>query len=486
MAKAGKSLAMLGVPITTLIGIVACFGDDAVGASINPALATIGAAFPEVPYAQIMWLYSMPKIVIVPLTLVSGLVVGRYISFRLAAILGFGLIAVGGVAPAVCNEFWQIMAFRFVLGVGLAIQAPIGPALVLRYFADPQKRAYVLGFGHGFVNVYGVVTNVLVGSLCAIDWHYAFLAYGTIFVLLVLAILFVREPPSAKGEVLSAKEVLSAQARADFVERNAGEGCDVDGELIAEPTVSKKSIWARLPKSAYCLIFLYLFTLVLWGVAGLNLSAVIQENGLGDAATAGIVVSTINLSGVISGFAFGFLMKHLKEYVLPFGYFLMALGFVVYYFAPNAVVLSFGVFVAGLANTILMTGFENAVGSKCDVSLIYFGMSLCMTMSQLSGFLCPFYITFVMDVMGFSSYSAPLLVSATVLVLLGGGRSLCYAFALCKRAVKNHGELAVLQAEASWHAWCCFHARVHGVRHAGIFGHVYPCVASDGGAVWCR
>lgn len=444
MVAKGKRLLVLGVPLSTLIGIIACFGDDAVGASINPALASIALAFPDIPYSQILWLYSMPKMAIVPITLIAGLITGKYVSFRTAAITGFALIAIGGVMPVFMDDFWAVLGSRFILGIGLGIQAPIGPALVLRYFSDPQKRATVLGFGHGFVNIYGVFTNLLVGSLAVVNWRYSFLAYGTIFILLAIAILWVREPEDGRGSAkLSANQIIAAQTREDklkeSIEGMPGESSAITTGEIESPSSQERGIWKRMPKKAYGLVAAYLVALVLWGVAGLNLSAIVQSSGFGDSVTSGAVVSLINLSGVISGFAFGLLTKRMRGYVLPFGMFLMAAGFAVYYVAPNVYVLAVGVFVGGLANTIIMTGFESAVGSCCDASLISLGMSLCMVVSQLSGFLCPFYIGFVMDVLGFSSYTAPLMVSAVLLAVMG------IAFAFVTFAARKRARVASLQ-----------------------------------------
>ncbi len=72
-----------------------------------------------------------------------------------------------------------------------------------------------------------------------------------------------------------------------------------------------------------------------------------------------------------------------------------------------------------MANTIIMTTFEAAVGARCSTALISFGMSLCMVASQLSGFLTPFYESFIMDFLGFASYTAPVAVSA--MLLIAGG-----------------------------------------------------------------
>lgn len=438
MSPRAKRIICFGIPLTTLIGIIACFGDDAVGASINPALASIGQAFPDIPYSQILWLYSLPKIVIVPLTLIAGLITGRYVSYRVAAIVGFGLIAFGGMLPTVLDDFWLILASRFILGIGLAIQAPIGPALVLQYFPDNERRATVLGIGHGFINLYGVITNLLVGGLCDIDWHFAFLSYGTIFILLILAILFVKEPPAQGKSVLSASQVIAEGTRKDKEQVMLGDP-NAQVEIAAreeEVDYEQVNVFKAAPKVVYVLVIVYCLTLCVWGVAGLNLSAVIQDRGFGTASTTGLVISLINLSGVISGMLYGLFSKCLKNYVMPFGYFLMGGGgFIVYCVSGSVWVLALGVFLAGMANTIIMTTFEAAVGARCSKALISFGMSLCMVASQLSGFITPFYESFIMDYLGFSSYTAPVAASA-VLLIIGGAIMLMITVASNKKKSK--------------------------------------------------
>ena len=406
MVAKTRKLAVGGVSLTLLIGVLACFGDDAVGASVNSALASISQAFPSIPYSQILWLYTMPKIVIVPVTLASGFIVGRRVSYRKAAIAGFALISLGGMAPVILTDFWAILASRFVMGVGLGIQAPIGPALVMRFFVRSEDRARVLGYGHAFINVYGVATNLLVGFLCTIEWRYAFLAYGTILVLLVVAILFLRDP----------------------------EGADVAGpsawDSVASETggvVPPSSWWQTLramPRMVFFLCAAYLITLCLWGVAGLNLSSVIDSRGFGDAATAGAILSLINVSGMIAGFFFGSVRRVLGRYTLPAGYFVMVAGFALYCLAPSVFVLALGVFVAGLANTLLITAFEAAVGDCCDASQVSLGMSLCMVVNQLAGFLTGFYISFLMDGLGLDGYSMPVACSAILLLAMGLGFAL--------------------------------------------------------------
>jgi MFS family permease len=262
-----------------------------------------------------------------------------------------------------------------------------------------------------------VLTNLLVGFLCVVDWHLAFLSYGTILILLLIAVFFLKEPNDDSS--LSASEIIDSHV--------TEEKCSAG--IHSEPNKSIR----ELPGSVIILCLVYMGTMCIWGVAGLNLSVIIESKGFGDSATAGAVISLINISGMLAGFAFGGLSKIFGRYVLPFGCFLMAAGFIIYYLSPNVYVLSIGMFVAGLANTVIITSFEAEVGSRCSASLIAMGMSLCMIASQFSGFITPFYINFVMDVLGFASYSDPLAISAVCLIVIGA----CFAFAFAKQKTKE-------------------------------------------------
>ena len=65
----------------------------------------------------------------------------RKIKFKTLALIGMGIISVAGVAPVLFDDFWMILGARMVLAVGLGLQAPIGPALVMRFFEDGKRRS---------------------------------------------------------------------------------------------------------------------------------------------------------------------------------------------------------------------------------------------------------------------------------------------------------------------------------------------------------
>lgn len=405
--------ARVAIPITLIIGILACFGDDAVNTSITPALASLGQAFPETPYLQIIWLYTMPKMMIILFALVSGIVAGRYLRFRTVALLGFAIIILAGVAPAFLNDFWAILVSRMILGIGLGLQSPLGPALVMRFFPDEKQRAFYLGVGNGVINGFGTITNLLVGTLCAINWHFAFFAYGGMAILFVLALLFLKEPP---------KQLASTDGQEILRDSDQDEISEIDKEevstglLVEQPESISSTIRTirELPRTVLVLCVIFMFVDCLEMPAALNASAIIAQNQWGSPALAGIMISVLSISGLISGFAFGGFFKVFKKYNIAISFLIMAIGLTVIILAPSAFVMGIGLFFVGISFTLIISGIQNEIGGVVTPAQAAFASALFMVFENIGGFITAGYMSLVATIFGTQSFYAPLVVSAVI------------------------------------------------------------------------
>ena len=396
-----KERIKLAIPLSLFFGIVACFGDDAVLTSLNPAFASISAAFPDIPYSAVTQLYSFPKLIIIPLSLLSGYIAGRWVSFKTLALVGFAIIGFAGIAPTFLHDdFNTILALRMALGVGLGIQAPLGPALILRFFEDEKQRAFALGIGNGFINVYGAITNLLVGVLAAIDWRYCFLAYSTILVLFVIAIFCLKEPP----KLADIKRIATETTRDSSVQD-------------AEKTAYNNKLLPSLPLRAvgFCLLF-FMFDCC-WMPASLNASAIIQANNFGDAALTGVLISLINIAGMVAGFAFGFVFRLVKRYCIPLAFLIMACGLCFVFFASSAMMIAIGLFIGGFAFSMAIAGIQNELGTVCKPHQMALASALFMTCEHLGGFSASWYLALIMDVLGFTSFTAPVGFSIVIFLI---------------------------------------------------------------------
>ncbi len=373
-AKKSKLLE-LGMPLPLICGILASFGDDAVNTVIMPIMASVAQAFPEIPYATVTWLYSMPKIIIIPFALLSGYLAGRKVKFKTMALLGLGIISIAGIAPAFLNEFWEILASRMVLAVGLGLQAPIGPALVMRFFADPAKRSTMLGLGNGVLNGASIVTGMLVGNLCLINWHVSFLAYGLMAILFVATLVCLKEPPAVS----------------------------VQGEASLGRSARKTGV----PPIVLLLCGFFALVDCVWMPISMDLSSVLVANGWGDSATTGYLISLISLAGFLVSMVFGIYCHWLRYFNIAGSLALMALASALICFADDVAMIGVGLFLGGAAFALIICGIQNEIGALCQPAQMAFATGLFMVFEHLGGFLSSWWLALVLGIFGQEAYLAP-------------------------------------------------------------------------------
>ena len=124
---------------------------------------------------------------------------------RFVILLGMGIAMAGTVSSGLAWDFWSLVVFRLITGVGAAII----PASVFAAVADlfpPQRRARALGVSQAAGSIGQIITALLVPIVAgAAGWRWTFYAVGA-FGLLTWAILFFQLP----------KDRRSPDARLDF------------------------------------------------------------------------------------------------------------------------------------------------------------------------------------------------------------------------------------------------------------------------------
>ena len=124
---------------------------------------------------------------------------------RFVILLGMGIAMVRTVGSGLAWDFWSLVFFRLVTGIGAAII----PASVFAAAADlfpPQRRARALGVSQAAGSVGQIVTALLVPIIAGVGgWRWTFYAVGA-FGLLTWAVLFFQLPRDRR----------SPDARLDF------------------------------------------------------------------------------------------------------------------------------------------------------------------------------------------------------------------------------------------------------------------------------
>ncbi|WP_251204705.1 MFS transporter [Agromyces mediolanus] len=132
---------------------------------------------------------------------------------RLADVLGRRRVFVWGGAVfvaasllcAIAAEPWQLIAGRFVQGIGAAIASPAALALITRMFTDPRERARALG-AWGAVAALGATSGLVISGVLTglASWRWIFLINLPVAILaLVLVPRLVRDSraPGTGGRI---------------------------------------------------------------------------------------------------------------------------------------------------------------------------------------------------------------------------------------------------------------------------------------------
>lgn len=243
--------------------------------TVSPALQTLYNAFPDFDRTTVMYIYTLPSLVGIPVTILIGLVAGTKVRFRTILLSATALMVVMGIAPFFIDNLYAILVCRFFFGIGQASCLGVEVSLMYMFFSGKELGRYM-----GFTQVAGSLGNIVFmqvgGILATMGWHMVFLAYLIVTVAFVLVLLFMKEPEMSAPEKKADADKAAAPAKKD-----------------------------RIPLSSWVCIFLvFFFTLVFQGMT-VSLSSLVSELGIGDAATTGTLSSISMIFGMVVSAFFG-------------------------------------------------------------------------------------------------------------------------------------------------------------------------------------
>jgi len=307
-----------------MAAILAVGIQDIGGGAASPALADIMKAMPTVSQTKIM---MIPTILTISQVIVN-LLFGRLCDFfrkKTLFHIASVLFLIGGLGPFWMNDINTILLFRVILGMAIGVFVPLAVTLITDFYDDPKQINRMNGLNLTVACIGGMFFQTLGGYLARIDWHYCFLTY--LFAIFVWLLVFFGLPePERKARQETGK--------------------------------------VRLPGRAYGIALVYMIANGLLMAIVTNNAVAIVMNGYGDSATAGISLTLYTGGGFIGGILFGFLVRALKRFSLPFGYLLAAIGFGIAAFASNAGMIILGTFVTGLSlGTIIPATYAKIQGS---------------------------------------------------------------------------------------------------------------------------
>lgn len=164
------------------------------GAAVTPGLPGIEAHFAE--QAQLTsFVITLPHLAVAIVGFLMGIVSDKFGKTR-TLIASLLIFLISGIFPYFLDNIYLILVCRFILGFGLAGIVCTVTSLIGSYYFGPT-RVRMLGLQSAAMGIGVFILELLGGSLADISWNAPFLVYLIAVPILILVLIFIREPAVA-------------------------------------------------------------------------------------------------------------------------------------------------------------------------------------------------------------------------------------------------------------------------------------------------
>lgn len=328
--------------------------------SISSALPAMFDYYQDYSKGQVELLVSLPSFGIMAMLLLNG-VLERIFSERLQLTLGLLVLSISGTAPFWYQGYYFVFATRLLFGIGVGMLNAKAISIISERYQG-KTRIQMLGF-RGSAEVVGAsILTLAVGQLLAFGWTATFLAYAAGLVVLVLFLLFV---PYGKAEILASKQ--------------------------------KTEEAVRLTRSMLQLIFFLAIgaaVIVCTNTAiTFRIPSLMIEAGFGDAQLSSLVLSAMQLIGILAGISFSFLISAFKEKLLLVAGVTFGIGQIIIAIAPSLWVVVAGSILGGFAYSIALTTVFQLISEKIPAKLLNKATSYAVLGCSFGASLTPFVLS---------------------------------------------------------------------------------------------
>ena len=328
--------------------------------SISSALPAMFDYYQGYSTGQVELLVSLPSFGIMAMLLLNG-VLERIFPERLQLTLGLLILSISGTAPFWYQGYYFVFATRLLFGLGVGMLNAKAISIISERYHG-KIRIQMLGF-RGSAEVVGAsILTLAVGQLLNFGWTATFLAYAAGLVVLVLFLSFV---PYGKSEL--------------------------------QVTKQKTEEAVRLTRSMKQLIFFLAIgaaVIVCTNTAiTFRIPSLMIEAGFGDAQLSSLVLSAMQLIGILAGISFSFLISAFKEKLLLVAGVTFGIGQIIIALSPSLWVMVAGSVLGGFAYSIALTTVFQLISERIPAKLLNKATSYAVLGCSFGASLTPFVLS---------------------------------------------------------------------------------------------
>lgn len=313
-----------------------------------------------VPVPRVQLIATIPNLAI----LLFSIIVGRLalsISAKRIGQIGLALVAAGGLLPlAFYGSINQLLAWAFIMGIGICFCGVAAPTLISMYFGGDERMGMMgmLTASNSIGRMFMVTVGGYLGSTIWVNTYWVFIS---ILVLLILfSILVPNEKPVPVPE--SDKQGNKPSLLASY--RNLSRYVFLVGLV------------------AFMISFFYT-------VYPTNVSILIEAKGLGGTEIAGLISGVGTVGGLVAGFTMKWSKRVLKTKVLPLGFTFTALSFFAILYSDNVIVLAVASMLTTVGTAFIFSTLPFMISILSHPSEIAVGMGAMNTLNSLGKLICP-------------------------------------------------------------------------------------------------
>ncbi len=328
--------------------------------SISSALPAMFDYYQGYSTGQVELLVSLPSFGIMGMLLLNG-VLERVFPERLQLTLGLLILSISGTAPFWYQGYYFVFATRLLFGIGVGMLNAKAISIISERYHG-KTRIQMLGF-RGSAEVVGAsILTLAVGQLLAFGWTATFLAYAAGLVVLVLFLLFV---PYGKTEVHESNHQTEEAVR---LTRSMKQLIFFLATVAAVIVCTNTAITFRIP-------------------------SLMIEAGFGDAQLSSLVLSAMQLIGILAGISFSFLISTFKERLLLVAGVTFGIGQIIIALSPSLWVVVAGSILGGFAYSIALTTVFQLISERIPAKLLNKATSYAVLGCSSGASLTPFVLS---------------------------------------------------------------------------------------------
>jgi len=325
---------------------------------INVTLGSMTQAFLGVDPVLISLVATLPSLMMIPLPSIGGRLCYYYDKKKLL-VFSMILYIISGVGGYLCaSSIYLVLISRAFIGIAAGIAATVGLSIIPEIYNE-SERAKIYGWNNAFNGGVSTVLTVAAGTLAAIQWNYAFLAYLAFIVVLFIQVIAL---PSMPPERFYKRE-----------EENSG---------------AKKE---KLGWTIFVLVFCLFGFMMISFINMMKLPIVIMEGHIGGPMTVANAYNVYNITVIIMGIIFMKVFKTFKDYTLVLCVAVSAVGFFIVGTTQDVNMI----YIASICNGIAGGAFIPAITTRVSALAPKSQMSLIMGTIVQAMMLAMFASTFV-------------------------------------------------------------------------------------------